>query len=202
MSDHLFRALGADVEVKDGRTVCGILVPWDVPTRINAQLTEGFRAGAFDKQMERPFRIPFALGHLGPNGTMGGKAVGRMMNLRNDKAGLYGEARVSETEAGDELLTLLRDNVLGDLSIGFRDMKPQAPDSDGVTWRTSANLTELAVVIVPAYEGAQVTSVRTVECGHCGGSGSLTDAVVQQHRAEQAALVAEYLRGTRPLGAS
>lgn len=197
MSDHLFRALGADVEIKDGRTVCGILVPWNTPTHINQVLTEGFRSGAFDRQMERPYRVPFALGHLGPNGTMGGKAVGRMMNLRNDAAGLYGEARVSETAAGDELLTLLRDDVLGNLSIGFRDMQPQAPDRDGVTWRTSANLTELAVVITPAYAGAQVTGVRTEECAHCGGTGTTVEHLADQHRAEQAALVAEFLRGLR-----
>lgn len=197
-NDHLFRALSdsADVAISE-RVVSGILVPWDAPTRINQALTEGFRSGAFDRQMERPFRVPFALGHLGPNGTMGGKAVGRMMNLRNDAAGLYGEAKVSETPAGDELLTLLRDGVLGNLSIGFRDMAPQAPDRTGVTWRTSANLTELAVVVTPAYAGAEVTGVRTEQCAQCGGAGVTVEHLADQHRTEQAALVAEFMRGLR-----
>lgn len=203
MSDHLFRALSdsADVEVCE-RVVSGILVPWNQPERINERLTEGFRSGAFDRQAERPFRVPFALGHLGPNGTLGGKAVGRMMNLRNDAAGLYGEAKVSETPAGDELLTLLRDGVLGNLSIGFRDMAPNAPDRSGVTWRTSANLTELAVVISPAYAGAQVTGVRAEQCAQCGGTGTLVEHLADQHRAEQAALVAEFMRGLRTPEAS
>ncbi len=205
MTEHQFRALGTDVDVKDGRTVCGILVPWDQPQPIRGggfTGVEGFRVGAFDKQMERPYRVPFALGHLGPNGTMGGRAVGRMMNLRNDKAGLYGEARVSETPAGDELLTLLNDEVLRDLSIGFRDLAMNAPDKDGVTWRTSAQLLELAVVITPAYPGAMVTEVRAETCHQCNGTGTIEAALLAQHRAEQGALVAEYLRGLRPLDAS
>lgn len=195
MSDHLYRAAAPDVEV-DGRTVSGILVPWDTPTRINADLVEGFRSGAFDGQMPRPQRVPFARGHLGPNGTMGGVAVGKMVNLRNDAAGLYGEAKVSETPAGDELLTLLRDGVYEALSIGFRDLAPSRPDRGGTTWRTRAMLTELAVVVTPAYPGAMVTGVRSETCPQCGGLGSIA-----QVRAEQDALVAEWFRGLRAPGA-
>lgn len=201
MTDHLYRALdAADVEVRDGRTVAGILVPWDTPARINPKLTEGFRSGAFDRQMERPFRVPFSRGHLGPNGTMGGQAVGRLTMLRNDKRGLYGEARVSQTEAGDELLTLLRDGVYEALSIGFRDMAPNLPDVQGITWRTAANLTELAVVVTPAYEDAYVTEVRTQACPQCGGSGEveLRNALM----VERQALAAEYLRGLPRLDAA
>lgn len=196
-----YRAQTADVEIKE-RVVSGILVPWDTPTRINERLTEGFRMGAFDRHMDRPFHVPFALGHLGANATMGGKAVGKLTMLRNDKAGLYGEAKVSKTAAGDELLELLRDGVYEDLSIGFRDMQPQAPDRLGVTWRTNALLTELAVVVTPAYSGAMVTGVRSEACTHCGGIGTLEAQVAAQHRADQAALIAEYLRGVRDLDAA
>jgi HK97 family phage prohead protease len=180
-----------DIDVKDGRTVCGILVPWDTPTVINDRLTEGFRSGAFDRQMERPYRVPFALGHMGANGELGGHAVGRLTMIRNDAAGLYGEAYVSETERGDEVLTLLRDGVYGSLSIGFRDMAPQAPDKDGVTWRTSAQLIELAVVLTPAYEDAFVTEIRQAPCMHCAGTGSITEAELL--RSVQNAQLAEIL---------
>ena len=39
-----------DLEVRagdDGRTVCGIVVPYNFEQRINSQLTEIFRPGAF-----------------------------------------------------------------------------------------------------------------------------------------------------------
>jgi HK97 family phage prohead protease len=160
MTDIQFRSLaGADMEVRDGRTVVGILVPWDTPQRISADLIEGFRHGAFDRQIKAPNRVPFARGHLGPNGTMGGDALGRITLLRNDAHGLYGEARVSETPDGDKLLTLLRDGVFEELSIGF--VPRQNEFVNGVTWRKSAQLTEVAVVVAGAYgDGAKVLAVR------------------------------------------
>lgn len=194
MTDIEYRAAAADIEVSK-REVEGILVPWDVATRINERLVEGFRSGAFDRQFDRPQRIPFALGHLGFQDSLGGQRLGKVIELRNDTAGLWGRAKVSETRAGDELLELLRDGVYDSLSIGFRDLAPQAPDREGVTWRNSALLTELAVVPTGAYPGAMVTGVRSEACQHCGGTGA-----VEQHRAEQAALLAEYLRDLRAPG--
>lgn len=160
-----------DVDVSgDGRTVRGIFVPFDAPVRINQDLVEGFRSGAFDHQVRaiqsRGAKIPFANGHLAP--PFNGRIVGTLTEIRNDKAGLFGEARVSDTTEGNDLLTLMRDGAVEQLSIGFLPVT-NVYDNKGVTWRTKANLTELAAVPRGAYgDGARVTEIRAAHCPTCG----------------------------------
>jgi HK97 family phage prohead protease len=49
--------------------------------------------------------------------------IGRALLLREDPVGLYSELRISATEAGDEVLELVRDGTLDGLSIGFSPIK-------------------------------------------------------------------------------
>lgn len=181
----------------DGRTVRGILVPFDVPQRINESLTEGFRSGAFDHQMRaiasRGERVPFAMGHLSP--PFNGQVIGSLMNIRNDKAGLYGEARVSDTQAGRDTLQLLHDGALDQLSIGFLPRSNQL-DSTGTTWRTKANLTELAVVPRGAYgNGARVTEIRMEACPHCGQLAAVVHELERELKESRALEAAAALAG-------
>lgn len=154
--------LGSDLELRgegDGRTLVGIAVPWNRPTRINEQLTEEFLQGAFDRQLKAPDRIPLAREHL----PHGGKLIGRVLALRNDSKGLYVEARVSPTVIGDETLALLADGALDHWSIGFRDTKNNRTPQ-GVMQRVKAQLTELAIVMEGAYGShAKVASVREAD---------------------------------------
>jgi HK97 family phage prohead protease len=77
----------------------------------------------------------------------------------------WGAWRVSKAALGDEVLELARDGVPLGLSIGFLEVP------GGSRWtadrrrgtRTRAALDHVAVVRVPAYEGAGVMGVRSGE---------------------------------------
>lgn len=174
--ETIYRPVDADLEImraeqggSDGRTVYGILVPWNHPQRIDATLTEQFERGSADHVIaagERgrapgglpAYRMHFAREHV----RQGGSPVGRTCLLRDDSAGLYGEWRVSATPTGDELLELIKDGVYRELSVGFR-AAPQWSRrmGDGTLSRTRFDPFEAAAVLRGAYaDAAFVGGVR------------------------------------------
>lgn len=162
MAETLYRSFAPDLEVMtrakggDGRTISGIAVPYGIPVQIDPHLREQFARGAFSAQTRAPHRIPFSRDHL----PLGGTLIGKTMLLRDDAAGLYGEWRVSNTPAGEETLELVKDGVLSELSIGFREGSNRRLPG-GVTERVTASLFEVAVVLEGAYgELAAATGVR------------------------------------------
>lgn len=162
---ELHRTFTPDLEIRatgkggDGRTICGIAVPYGRPQRIDSQLTEQFARGAFARQLNSAHRIRFTRDHMAHGGTL----IGKTTLLRDDPSGLYGEWRVSATPVGDETLELVKDGALTDLSIGFREGQNRRL-SGGILERVSADLREVSVVMEGAYgEGALVSSVRSNE---------------------------------------
>jgi hypothetical protein len=81
--------------------------------------------------------------------------------MREDAAGLYGEFRVSNTASANDQLELARDGVLDSFSIGFAPVK-HVKRGD-TTVRTEVNLREVSLVTFPAYEGALVAGVRSLD---------------------------------------
>ena len=152
------RSYETDLEIRsdgDGRTICGICVPFDVEQRIHAGLTEVFRRGAFANVARAAHRVKLLVGH-----DSKALPIGRATLLREDASGLYGEFRVSKGPRGDEILELVRDNALTDLSIGFQPLKDQRRP-DGVVERLAAHLAEVSLVTFGAYGGAAtVVGVR------------------------------------------
>ena len=152
------RSYETDLEIRsdgDGRTVCGICVPFDVEQRIHAGLTEVFRRGAFANVARAAHRVKLLVGH-----DSKALPIGRATLLREDASDLYGEFRGSKGPRGDEILELVRDNALTDLSIGFQPLKDQRRP-DGVIERLAAHLAEVSLVTFGAYGGAAtVVGVR------------------------------------------
>lgn len=171
--NDIYRSFAPDLEVRsdgDGRTIAGIAVPYGQPMRIDATLVEQFAPGAFRHQIRAAHRIPYFRDHS----LHGGKLIGKVSMLRDDAAGLYFEARISRTPAGDETLELARDRALPQVSIGFREVHNRRLP-DGTVERTRADLREIASVLEGAYgDHAQVESVRALGdhgdelCAHCG----------------------------------
>ncbi|MGW3992217.1 HK97 family phage prohead protease [Amycolatopsis sp. NPDC004772] len=162
----LYRVSPDDIKIRsesqggDGRTVVGRAVPYGVDQVINRSLTERFQLGAFGPQIVAGHRVPFTRGHM----SQGGVLIGKTVRLEERQDGLYGEWRVSATPAGDETLELLRDGVLDQLSIGFRELPGGTQQSGGVAVRTRAHLIEVSVVMRGAYgENAVVEAVRAEE---------------------------------------
>lgn len=139
----------------DGRTISGIAVPYNVEQRINGNLTEVFRKGAFADVVRAPFRVKLLRGH-----DAKAMPLGRATLLRETDDGLYAEMRVSNTAAGDEVLELIKDGALDNLSIGFMPLKNRKRE-DGVIERIKAHLAEISLVTFGAYgDLAAISGVR------------------------------------------
>jgi len=152
------RAYETDLEIRaagDGRTVCGICVPYGKVQRINAQLSEVFVRGAFSNVVRAAHRVKFLVGH-----DAAALPIGRATLLREDETGLYGEFRISQTDRGSEVLELIRDGALSELSIGFSPLKDKRRQ-DGVIERQLAHLAEVSAVTFGAYgSAASIVGVR------------------------------------------
>jgi HK97 family phage prohead protease len=144
----------------DGRTLVGALLPWGVPAQVVDQgrlVTETFQRGALAGN--EPARIPLTATHPRDSGTL---PIGVTVELEERADAAWGAWRVSATTLGDEVLALARDGVPLGLSVGFMEV------AGGSRWnatrtrvvRTSAALDHIAVVRVPAYQGAAVTGIR------------------------------------------
>jgi uncharacterized protein len=195
MLETVYRPVEAELEImraeaggSNGRTVFGILVPWNHPMWITPELREQFEPGganhviAAGERGRAPggvpaYRMHFASEHV----RQGGRPVGRTQLLRDDTAGLYGEWRVSATPAGDELIELIKDGVYRELSVGFR-AAPQWSRRlpDGTLSRTRFDPFEAAAVLRGAYaDAAFVGGVR----GEDDGPDELSRARLARGRA-------------------
>jgi HK97 family phage prohead protease len=162
MSERLHRAHRADLEVRsDGRTIVGIAVPFDEETTIaerGRSYVEVFRRGAFARTIAERGAERVKLLALHDRDTL---PLGRATALREDPSGLYIEARVSDTRAGDEVLALVRDGALDALSVGFRPMRDRWNPERTHVERLEVSLAEVSVVPWGAFAGAVITGVRS-----------------------------------------
>lgn len=134
--------------------------------------------------------------------------IGRPVEAKEDATGLYVKAKVSDTDAGREAMTLMRDGVIRRMSIGYkvngyrvlsedegvellgkdeyhRALRDVPPWNDGVTALTDVTLFEFSPVSVPANRHAVITSVK--EGPGSGASLSASADALKQQSAELAA---------------
>lgn len=159
MTAQITRAFAGDLHIRadgEGRTISGIVVPFDTVARVSdggPAYDERFAFGSFGKTIkERGDRVKLLLQHDHR------EPIGRAVLLREDTAGLYGEFRVSAVPAGDQAIELVRDGVLDSFSVGFAAIK-HTRDGD-VTVRTEVALREASLVTFPAYDTARVLALR------------------------------------------
>lgn len=144
----------------DGREVIGIAVPYNVEQLIYPGLIERFVLGSFAHQIRAiPQRAHFALNHM----AQGGQIIGKIRQAEETARGLRVFMRISQTSTGDDTLTLVNDEALRHLSIGFIPRSIDKPDDRGVTTRKKADLTEVAIVPEGAYgNAAKISAVRSI----------------------------------------
>jgi uncharacterized protein len=144
----------------DGRTIHGALLPWGTEARVvdaGRLVTETFERGALAGT--DPARVPLTATHPRDAGTL---PIGVMVELEERADAAHGAWHVSDTMIGNEVLALARDGVPLGLSVGFAEVpggSRWSADRQRVT-RTRAALDHVAVVRVPAYQGAGVVGVR------------------------------------------
>lgn len=133
------------------RELTGIAVPYGVPTELWPGWTEIVEPGAVEPADD----MMLFRDHVTP--------IGKIIESRQTDAGFEITAKFSDTPAGNETLTLVRDGVLSKLSIRFRQIEySDDHDEDGnVTRRhTRIEVSEVSVVPFPAYPTAVITEVR------------------------------------------
>jgi len=152
------RQFDSELEIRaagDGRTIVGLAVPYNKEQKINSQLTEVFRPGAFSAVTRAAHRVKLLVGH-----DHQALPIGRATLLREDANGLHAEFYVSKTDRGDQVLELVRDGALDQLSIGFLSLKDNRLAS-GVIERIKAHLAEVSLVTFGAYgDMAAVSALR------------------------------------------
>jgi HK97 family phage prohead protease len=144
----------------DGRTLVGPLVPWGVEARVldrGRLVVETFVRGALEGT--DPGRVPLTATHPRDAGTL---PIGVTLSIEDRADAAWGAWHVSDTLVGNEVLALARDGVPLGLSVGFAETpggSRWSADRQRVT-RTRAALDHVAVVRVPAYQGAGMVGVR------------------------------------------
>jgi len=158
MEDMEIRSFSPEIEIRSAakRLLCGIVVPYGINQRINETLIERFEKGVFRNLCRAAHRVLLRDGHSQVPGSV---RIGKGVQFREDDAGLYAEFRVVEGNVGDHFLSLAREGVIREWSIGFR---PDASRMDGrVTVHTKATMFETAIVEEGAYgERAAIEAVR------------------------------------------
>jgi HK97 family phage prohead protease len=160
MSENIqFSAEFRLAEDSDGRTIAGIAVPYNqISYNVPNAGGERFAQGSLTKTAKdlmgstrKKLKIFKSHEHR--------TAIGYATLLNPDHAeGLWMEARIADTAEGNAALAEINEGVLDSFSIGFRAIKDTY--EDGVRVIQEAALVEVSLVPLPAYDGAELVSVR------------------------------------------
>jgi HK97 family phage prohead protease len=161
----IVRTFAAEMSAGDGRTVDVRIVPYG-ETAIaldgyggvarGIPYTEQWMPGVFTHQERAANRVLANFEHH--SGLAG--VVGHGLVLREAPEGFYGSFRMHETPDGDKALMLVKEGVLGGVSLEAQPVK-SVRNAAGIVQRVKANLKAIALCREPAYAGAMVLAVRT-----------------------------------------
>lgn len=168
MSDEretLIREFPVEFAEGDGRTIEARIVPYNKPTRVvdlpehggtGVPYEETWLPGAFENQTRAVGRIKVFLNFEHESGLRG--IIGHGAALEDRQDALYGTFRVHENADGDKALQLVREGLLGGISLEAVPLRTVR--KNGVVERVRAHLDKVALCREPAYEGAEVLAVR------------------------------------------
>jgi len=145
-------AVTIDAAGPDGmarRTISGIAVPYGVDATVSDGTTVRVLEGALPVDGKAPRLF------MNHDST---SAIGLVVSRESTPDGMLFTAKISDTVQGNEAMTLMKDGVLDSVSIGITPTA-FAYDEAGVMEISAATWTELSVVAVPAFAGAQITEI-------------------------------------------
>ena len=87
--------------------------------------------------------------------------IGKPLEMYEDDVGLYIVAKISDTSMGKDVLTLLRDDVLNELSIGYITHDSYS-DAQHIRHLTELELLEVSVVTWAANDQAKILDVKSL----------------------------------------
>jgi HK97 family phage prohead protease len=109
--------------------------------------------GAFDYTLDSSNKVRFLYAH----DTR--QVLGVPIELRSDDRGLYGRFKISKTQLGQDVHTLLQDKALDSFSIGYVPTDVEYDDA-GVRQLKAVDLLEVSLVALPMLDDATVTAVK------------------------------------------
>jgi HK97 family phage prohead protease/HK97 family phage major capsid protein len=147
MSEMITREFQARLVDAEERTIVGLAVPYGQEIDLTGNTKERFEAGAI-RSIED---VKLFYGHEEP--------IGKVVEGRDTEEGYEIVAKISDTPRGNEIYTLLQDDVLNRFSVGFYPVKDRKEGQTIV--REEVTLLEVSVVPFPAFSGAKITEVRS-----------------------------------------
>jgi len=140
----------AEVSVSE-RTVIGYAASFGNIDKVS----DTIKQGAFKKTLkERSATIKTFYNHAFP--------IGRPVVIREDARGLYTESKISATPRGDEVLALVADGVITDMSIGYEAIDYATDAKSGIRTLKEIKLYEFGPVDFGANEQAVITGVKSL----------------------------------------
>lgn len=116
--------------------------------------------------------------------------LGRSLELREDKKGLYIKGQISETGLGRDYRQLIRDGVLDQMSIGYIAQDYDV-DEKGVRHLHQVDLLEISIVNYPANTEARIQSYKNYQGGKTGMEENGTISISTEELAEMLSQAAE-----------
>lgn len=88
--------------------------------------------------------------------------IGRPLELREDEKGLFIRAKISDTQKGRDIQTLLKDGVLNELSIGYDAIVFDIDSEKGIRHIKEVRLWEISVVTWAMNREATIDEVKSL----------------------------------------
>jgi HK97 family phage prohead protease len=134
------------------RTISGIAAPYGISASVSTGQTIKINAGALPEDGPAPRLI---VEHDTKN------VVGIVSSRVSTDAGMLFTAQIAETQAGNDLLALLKMGALDSVSVGIEATDYEMDGSTMVV--KAATWKELSVVYEPAFSGAVITQIAASE---------------------------------------
>ncbi len=134
--------------------------------------------------------------------------IGKVTMLKEDDYGLYFEAKIANTPAGDEYLQLMKEGVIDKFSIGYKTIRFKRTEEGGRDL-FELKLFEVSPVTIPMNDKAylieaksEITSENVLDrfdkLAKLVGTGMATKGLELQLEAEVHKLAEEYKSATQP----
>jgi len=88
--------------------------------------------------------------------------IGKAVTLEEDSKGLLVTAKISKTRLGDEVLELIKDDVINQMSIGFSIPNNKSEVKNDIRYIKEVKLFEFSPVTFPMNESAIITGVKSM----------------------------------------
>jgi HK97 family phage prohead protease len=146
MKDMITRSFEIRATDSEKREVSGIAVPFNETIDIGGGWSERFEKGAVDLNANvKLFRDHEDI-------------IGVVTEMEESDEGLLIRAKISETVLGNETLNLVKDGAIRSFSVGFIPVIDEKKEKTII--RKKVDLKEVSLVAFPAYDKAEVLSVR------------------------------------------